>query len=70
MRFHDLRHTWASIAVQAGIHPKIVSERLGHSNIGITLDTYSHVVPAMDRQAAEEVAALISISNQKWEVSE
>ena len=70
IRFHDLRHTWASIAVQAGIHPKIVSERLGHSNIGITLDTYSHVVPAMDRQAAEEVAALISISNQKWEVSE
>lgn len=59
IRFHDLRHGWASIAMAAGVHPKIVSSRLGHSNISMTLDTYSHVVPSMDKEAAETVAALI-----------
>ena len=43
MRFHDLRHAHATLMLLQGIHPKIVSERLGHSSIGITLDTYSHV---------------------------
>jgi integrase len=42
IRLHDLRHGWATLALQAGIHPKVVQERLGHANIGITLDTYSH----------------------------
>ncbi len=58
IRFHDLRHTWATLALGEGVHPKIVSERLGHSSIGITLDIYSHVTPGMDREAAETVSAL------------
>jgi len=56
---HGLRHSWATLALQAGIHPKIVQERLGHSTISITLDIYSHVNPAMDADAANTVAALI-----------
>jgi len=59
IRLHDLRHTWATLALQAGIHPKVVSERLGHSTIAITLDTYSHVTPSMQRDAADAVAAVI-----------
>ena len=47
VRFHDLRHTHASLMLRQGVHPKIVSERLGHANIGITLDTYSHVLPGL-----------------------
>ncbi|WP_212774275.1 site-specific integrase [Polycladomyces abyssicola] len=52
IRFHDLRHTHATMLLKQGIHPKIVSERLGHSSIGITLDIYSHVIPSMQREAA------------------
>ena len=59
IRLHDLRHTWATLALQAGIHPKVVSERLGHSTIAITLDTYSHVTPSLQREAADQVAAVI-----------
>jgi integrase len=61
IRFHDLRHTHATLALQAGVHPKVVSERLGHSSITITLDTYSHVLPSMQRDAAERVASLIHV---------
>ncbi|WP_006522241.1 site-specific integrase [Desulfoscipio gibsoniae] len=50
--FHDLRHTHATMLLKAGVHPKIVSERLGHANIGMTLDTYSHVLPTMQKEAA------------------
>jgi integrase len=60
IRFHDLRHSHATHALQAGIHPKIVSERLGHSSVSITLDIYSHVLPSMQRDAAEAVAALVA----------
>ncbi|MCZ3389033.1 MAG: tyrosine-type recombinase/integrase, partial [Actinomycetia bacterium] len=56
---HGLRHTWATLALQAGVLPKIVQERLGHSTIALTLDIYSHVNPAMDAEAADTVAALI-----------
>ena len=56
---HGLQHSWATLALQAGIHPKIVQERLGHSTISITLDIYSHVNPATDADAANTVAALI-----------
>jgi len=42
--FHDLRHTHAALLLKGGVHPKIVSERLGHANIGITLATYSHIL--------------------------
>jgi integrase len=59
IRLHDLRHTHATHALQAGVHPKIVSERLGHSTVMITLDTYSHALPSMQREAAELVAALV-----------
>jgi len=53
LRFHDLRHSHTSLLLKAGVHPKIVSERLGHANIGITLDTYSHVLPGLQERAAE-----------------
>jgi integrase len=56
---HGLRHTWATLALQANVHPKVVSERLGHANISITLNTYSHVIPAMQADAANTVARLL-----------
>lgn len=59
IRFHDMRHTHATLALQAGVHPKVVQERLGHSSIGITLDLYSHVVPGMQEDAAAKVGAAI-----------
>lgn len=52
IRFHDLRHTAATLMLAANVHPKIVSERLGHSRIAITLDTYSHVLPGLQQVAA------------------
>jgi integrase len=57
---HGLRHTWATIALEQGVHPRVVQERLGHSNIAITLQTYSHVMPTMHDDAAATVAALIT----------
>jgi integrase len=59
IRLHDLRHSYATLALGAGVHPKIVSERLGHANIGITLDCYSHVLPVISEEAAWRVAALV-----------
>jgi integrase len=53
-RIHDLRHTHATMLLRQGVHPKVVSERLGHASIGITLDTYSHVMPGMQEEAAEK----------------
>ena len=61
IRLHDLRHTHATLALQAGVHPKVVSERLGHATVGITLDLYSHVSPAMDEDAAERIAGLLDV---------
>ncbi|CAN5246739.1 site-specific integrase [soil metagenome] len=58
VRFHDLRHTAATLLLSAGTHPKIVSEMLGHSSIALTLDTYSHVIPAMHAEAAATMDAL------------
>jgi integrase len=49
---HDLRHTTASVLLAAGMHPKVVQDLLGHSTIQLTLDTYSHVTPALHQQAA------------------
>jgi len=60
VRVRDLRHTYATLALEAGVHPKVVSERLGHANIGITLNLYSHVSEGMDRDAADRVARLFS----------
>jgi integrase len=53
VRFHDLRHSHATALLIAGIHPKVVSERLGHSTVNITLDLYSHVLPGLDEDAAK-----------------
>jgi integrase len=52
IRFHDMRHTHATHLLASGVHPKIASERLGHSKVGLTLDTYSHVLPNMQADAA------------------
>ncbi len=52
IRFHDLRHTAATLLLREDVHPKIVQERLGHARIAITLDTYSHVLPSMQQEAA------------------
>lgn len=54
-----LRHTWATLALKQGIHPKVVQERLGHSTVGITLNIHSHTNPALHAAAAEEIAGLI-----------
>jgi integrase len=59
IRLHDLRHTSATLALAAGVHPKVVQERLGHSSISITLDTYSHVVKGLHHEAAEKIATLL-----------
>lgn len=59
IRLHDLRHTYATLALQAGVHPKIVSERLGHSTIALTLDVYSHALPTLQKEAADKIADLI-----------
>lgn len=53
IRLHDLRHTHATLLLKAGVNPKVVSERLGHSSVAFTLDTYSHVMPGMQPEAAE-----------------
>lgn len=59
-RFHDLRHTHATLLLAQDEHPKVVSERLGHSTIGITLDTYSHVLPNLRERAARKLDALLT----------
>jgi integrase len=64
MRFHDLRHTSATLLLSQGVHPKIVQERLGHSQISLTLDTYSHVLPTMQLEAASKLDQLLSKKRQ------
>ncbi len=59
IRFHDARHTHASLLLKQGVHPKIVQERLGHGSIQITLDTYSHVAPGLQQAAANKFDDLI-----------
>ncbi len=59
IRFHDLRHSHATHLLAAGVHPKIVQERLGHSSIAVTIDTYSHVVPGLQEMAAQRIEAII-----------
>jgi integrase len=59
IRLHDLRHTSATLALKAGVHPKVVSERLGHATVGITLDLYSHVLDGMQAEAAEQIGAVV-----------
>ena len=63
IRFHDLRHSWGTNAMVAGIQAKVVSEQLGHASVGITLDTYTHVPHATARKAAEEMESQIFSKN-------
>jgi integrase len=59
IRLHDVRHTHATLGLRAGIHPKVMSERLGHSTVAMTMDTYSHAIPALEEEAAAALAALV-----------
>ena len=70
IRFHDLRHAHATHLLANGVHPKVASERLGHSKVGITLDLYSHVMPGMQEDAAAKVDAAFRAAQKamvaKW----
>ena len=55
MRFHDLRHTAATLLLKENVHPKVVQEMLGHSSIMLTLDTYSHILPDIQQEAADKM---------------
>lgn len=59
IRLHDLRHTHATLLLASGVNPKVVSERLGHSSVAFTLDTYAHVMPGMQPEAAERFMELV-----------
>jgi integrase len=59
VRFHDLRHTFASLMLLGGVHPKIVSEMLGHSSVAFTLDTYSHVIPTLQQAAMKRLDEML-----------
>jgi len=65
IRFHDLRHAHATHLLSSGVHPKVASERLGHSKVGITLDLYSHVLPGMQADAAARVDEALRVALQK-----
>jgi integrase len=60
IRFHDLRHTCATLLLSENVNPKVVSEMLGHATIAITLDTYSHVLPTMQESAATAMEEALS----------
>jgi integrase len=59
IRPYDLRHTAASLLLASGVHPKIVAERLGHSTVNLTLNTYSHVLPGLQQEAADTMDRLL-----------
>jgi len=59
LRLYDLRHSCATLLLAAGENAKVVSERLGHAGITLTLDTYAHVLPTMQRQAADKLEAIL-----------
>jgi len=65
LRFHDLRHAHATHLLASGVHPKVASERLGHSKVGITMDLYSHVMPGMQEDAAARVDASVRTALEK-----
>ena len=64
IRFHDLRHTHASLLIVAGIPIKVVTERLGHAHPGFTMHTYQHLLPGMGAAAADQFAALIATAGR------
>ena len=69
IRFHDLRHTAATLLLAAGVHPKVVQERLGHAQIGMTLDVYSHSLPTMQRDAADKLNNVFHHQRRKRQVN-
>jgi len=70
LRLHDTRHSHASHLLAKNIHPKVVQERLGHSSVAVTMDIYSHVMPNMQREAAERVDEALTEALQKRAASE
>jgi integrase len=62
IRFHDLRHSAATILLTMGVHPKVVQELLGHSTIAMTMDTYSHLLPSMQKDAAGKMNSVFRLS--------
>ena len=65
IRFHDLRHTSASLALTAGVAMRVVSDRLGHTTTSITADRYTHVSPAVSRRAATAIADLVGAAGEQ-----
>src|SRR5205807_408114 len=65
LRVHDLRHTAATYLLSLGVHPKLVQDMLGHSSIALTLNTYSHVVPALHREVATHMDRLFSAHTEQ-----
>ena len=61
VRFHDLRHTHATVMLLQRVHPKVVQERLGHSKMSTTMDIYSHVVPSMQKEAVKRFAMALEV---------
>jgi integrase len=69
LRLYDLRHSHATLLLANGEHPKVVSERLGHASVTLTLDTYSHVLPGMQEQATERLDAPLTGARPAVEVA-
>lgn len=65
LRFHDLRHTHATLMLMQGVHPKVISDRLGHSTVKLTMGTYSHVLPGIQREAAQKMDDLFQRSSRQ-----
>lgn len=59
-RFHDMRHTHVGLLILQGVPPKVISERVGHSSIGITMNLYGHLMPGMEEQAALKIQELLT----------
>jgi len=69
VRLYDLRHTTATLLLSAGENPKVVSERLGHASIVLTLDTYSHVLPSMQQGATEKLEEMLYLNKNNQQAS-
>lgn len=61
IRFHDLRHTAATLLLAQGVSPRTIMETLGHSQISLTMDTYSHALPSLQREAAERMNLVLAV---------
>ena len=63
LRLYDLRHSCATLLLEAGENPKVVSEGLGHSSVVMTLDTYTHVLPSMQKSASEKLEKMLIVNS-------